>query len=96
MLSVCAAAHANAIFNFDSDNLGTGSGFTDTVNGLSANFSSSAAPRGFEIFANLFFNTLTGNLHGDPGAAGVASLNLVINFRQNPAAVTPGFATADF
>ncbi len=33
-----AGANASTVFNFDSDNLGTATGFTDTVDGLSATF----------------------------------------------------------
>jgi hypothetical protein len=44
MVLFCAAASADTIFNFDNDSLGTSTTFTDTVNGLSATFSSSADP----------------------------------------------------
>jgi hypothetical protein len=42
------------------------------------------------------FETLTGNVLGDPGPAGVDGLDLSINFSQNLSAVTLDFATADF
>lgn len=91
----CAAANASTIFNFDNDSLGTATNFTDTVNGLSATFSSSADPGGFVVYQS-FFETLTGNVLGDPGPAGLDGLNLDINFSQNLAAATLDFATADF
>lgn len=67
------AAQASTIFNFDNDNLGTSTNFTDTVNGLSATFSSPADPGGFVVYASMF-ETLTGNVLGDPGPAGLDNL----------------------
>ena len=58
---VCAAANASTVFNFDGDNLGTSTTFTDTVDGLSATFSSSADPGGFVIYPSIF-ETLIGNV----------------------------------
>ena len=91
----CAAANASTTFNFDNDSLGTATNFTDTVNGLSATFSSSADPGGFVVYQSIF-ETLTGNVLGDPGPAGMDGLNLDINFSQGLGAVTLDFATADF
>lgn len=92
---LCAAANANAVFNFDGDNLGTSTGFTDTVNGLSATFISSADPGGFIVYASMF-QTLTGNVLGDPGPAGLDGLNLDVSFSHDLAAITLDFATSDF
>lgn len=89
------AANASTVFNFDGDGLGTATGFTDTVNGLSAQFSSPSDPGGFVVYSSLF-ETLTGNVLGDPGPAGLDGLNLSVNFSQNLSAVTFNFATADF
>lgn len=91
----CAAASASAVFNFDSDSLGTSTTFTDTVNGLSATFSSSADPGGFVVYPSMF-ETLTGNVLGDPGPAGENNLDLSIAFSQNLSALSLDFATADF
>lgn len=93
----CAAASASTIadFNFDSDLPGTATTFTDTNNGLSATFSSSADPGGFVIYPSMF-ETLTGNVLGDPGPAGDNNLDLDINFSQSVTAITLDFATADF
>jgi hypothetical protein len=92
---LCATANASTIFNFDSDSLGTSTAFTDTVNGLSATFSSSADPGGFVVYASMF-ETLTGNVLGDPGPAGLDNLNLDIAFSQDLSAITLDFATSDF
>lgn len=94
-LLVCGFARADAIFNFDNDAIGTATGFTDTVNGISATFSSSADPGGFVIYQSMF-ETLTGNVLGDPGPAFQDNLSLTINFSQGLSAVTLDFATSDF
>ncbi len=91
----CAAANASTIFNFDNDTLGTSTTFTDTVDGLSATFSSSADPGGFVVYPSMF-ETLTGNVLGDPGPASADNLDLDVNFSQNLSAITLDFATADF
>ena len=95
MLLLSAAANASTIFNFDTDTLGTSTTFTDTVDGLSATFSSSADPGGFVVYPSMF-ETLTGNVLGDPGPAFVNDLNLDVSFSQNLSAITLDFATADF
>ncbi len=92
---LCAAASASTIFNFDSDALGTSTAFTDTVNGLAASFSSDGDPGGFVVYPSMF-ETLTGNVLGDPGPAGLNNLTLAVNFSQELTAVTFNFATADF
>jgi hypothetical protein len=93
--ALSAAANASTTFNFDGDNLGTSTNFTDTVNGISATFSSSADPGGFVVYPS-FFETLTGNVLGDPGPAGQDNLTLIISFSQNISAVVLDFATSDF
>lgn len=93
--ALCGAAHASTVFNFDNDNLGTTTGFTDTVNGLSATFSSSSDPGGFVVYQSIF-ETLTGNVLGDPGPLGLDNLSLSVDFSANLAAVTLDFATSDF
>ena len=93
----CAAANAADVFNFDNDSLGTSTTFTDTANGLSATFSSSADPGGFIIYGdNGMFETLTGNVLGDAGPSGANGINLSIAFNQNLSALLLDFATADF
>jgi hypothetical protein len=92
---LCAAANATTVFNFDNDSIGTTTTFTDTVDGLSATFSSSADPGGFVVYSTMF-ETLTGNVLGDPGPAGADYLGLVVNFNQALSAIDLNFATADF
>jgi hypothetical protein len=92
---LCSAANATTQFNFDNDNLGTSTNFTDTVNGLSASFSSSADPGGFTVMPS-FFDTLTGNVLGDPGPAFEDGLALDISFSKTLSALSLDFATADF
>jgi hypothetical protein len=92
---LCSAANASTQFNFDNDTPGTSTGFTDTVNGLSATFSSSADPGGFVVYSS-FFETLTGNVLGDPGPAGQNGLALDVSFSQTLSALSLDFATADF
>jgi len=94
-VSLSAAASASTVFNFDGDTLGTSATFTDTVNGLSAIFSSPNDPGGFVVYQS-FFETLTGNVLGDPGPAGLDNLALTVNFSQNLSAVVLDFATSDF
>lgn len=90
----CAAVNAASIFNFDGDSLGRSTTFTDTSNGISATFSSSADAGGFVIYPS-FFETLTGNVLGDPGPAGKDNLSLNIDFSQNLSFITLNFATSD-
>jgi hypothetical protein len=95
MALLCAAANASIVFNFDGDSLGASTTFTDTVNGLSATFSSSADPGGFVIYPTMF-ETLTGNVLGDPGPAFSDNLALDVSFSQNLSAIELDFATSDF
>jgi len=98
VLAACAlsaAANASTIFNFDGDNLGTATTFTDTVNGLSATFSSAGDPGGFVVYPSIF-DTLTGNVLGDPGPAGLDNLSLDVAFSSELSSVALDFATSDF
>lgn len=89
-----AAANAS-LFNFDVNSLGTATNFTDTVSGVSATFSSPADPGGFVVYPTIF-QTLGGNVLGDPGPAGLDNLALTVNFSQALSAITLSFATSDF
>jgi len=95
VFALSAAAKASTVFNFDSDSLGTSTTFTDTVKGLSATFSSAADPGGFVVYPSMF-DTLTGNVLGDPGPAGQDSLALDISFTSELNAIELDFATSDF
>jgi len=89
------AGHAATIFNFDNDNQGTATSFTDTVNGLSATFSSPADPGGFSVQPG-FFATLTGNVLGSPGPAFQNNVPLTSAFSADLSAISLLFVTADF
>lgn len=93
--ALSAGASASTIFNFDGDSPGTSTTFTDTVSGLSATFSSAADPGGFVVYSSMF-ETLTGNVLGDPGPAGQDNLNLDVAFSSELDAIVLDFATSDF
>jgi hypothetical protein len=95
VLVLGTAAQASTVFNFDNDNVGTSTTFTNTEQGLSATFSSSADPGGFVVYPTIF-ETLTGNVLGDPGPAGMDGLDLDVSFSQNLSGITLDFATDDF
>lgn len=61
---LCSAANASTLFTFHNDNLGTTSDFTDTVNGLSATFSSSADPGGFIVYPSFFETPISNPSNG--------------------------------
>jgi hypothetical protein len=52
--ALCTAAYGDTVFNFDADSPGTATNFTDTVNGLSATFSSAGDPGGLVVYASMF------------------------------------------
>ena len=89
------SARASTIFSFDNDTVGTSTQFTDTVNGLSATFTSSGDPGGFTIAPSIF-QALTGNVLGDPGPAFLPNLTLTASFNTDLSAVDLLFATSDF
>ncbi len=91
----CVAMQASTVFNFDSDAIGTNTQFSDTVNGLTATFLSSADPGGFAIEPTIF-DTLTGNVLGSPGSSGAQDIALEIDFNQNLSDLSMLFATSDF
>ena len=95
LTALAVTAQATTIFNFDADTPGTTTSFTNTVGGLSATFSSPADPGGFEIQPTIF-QTLTGNVLGDPGPGLANNIALTVTFSQTLTAITSLFATADF
>jgi len=72
-------AQAVATFNFNSDVVGTSTSFTDSNNGISATFTSSGDPGGFQVSTS-FFQSLTGNILYDPGPAELSNLTLTVQF----------------
>jgi hypothetical protein len=81
-----------ALFNFNSDLVGTQTTFTDTNGGISATFSSPLDPGGF-VVAPTFFLTLTRNVLLDPGPAGASNIPLMISFSRNLTDIVMSFAT---
>ena len=71
--SFCSLAQATTVFNFDNDVPGTVTTFTDTVDGLSATFStpgsspvsSPGGPAGYSVQQS-FFDLLAGNVLTGP------------------------------
>jgi hypothetical protein len=88
----CISLNAATIFSFESDALGISTGFTDTVSGLSATFSSPADPGGFTI-APSFFSTLTSHVLLDPGPVNANNLALTILFSSAVSDISMLFAT---
>jgi hypothetical protein len=89
LLGTVGVARADSIFNFASDPVGTPTLFSNTNNGLTATFSTSAGPGGF-VIATSTFSTLTGNVLLNPG---VTSIPLLIAFSNNAASISMNFAT---
>ena len=85
-----AALRADALFNFDSDSGETT--FSDTSNGVTATFSSSADPGGFAVGPSFFSAPMTGNVLLDPGSAGLSNLALDILFSQDSTSISLDFA----
>lgn len=95
LAAAASTAQAATVFTFDNDAVGTNTQFTDTVNGISATFSSPVDPGGFQIQPTLF-QALTGNVLGDPGSSFINGIPLTITFSSELTAIAAVFATADF
>lgn len=92
VLGACSALSAATItFNFNADAVGKATGFTDTLSGLSATFTSSGDPGGF-VVGPTFFQSLTGNVLLDPGPAGLNNLALTIQFSAPQTIISLNFA----
>jgi hypothetical protein len=90
-------AQASVIFNFDTDNVGTTTTFTDTAGGFSATFSSPDDPGEFVIMPTYgLFDTLTGNVLGDPAYADVPNAPLSITLSAPATALSLAFVTDDY
>jgi hypothetical protein len=83
---------ATITFDFNADATGTATPFTDTVSVLSATFSSSGDPGGFQIAGSFFLN-LTRQVLLDPGPANLAFLTLTIRFSAPQSDISMNFAT---
>jgi hypothetical protein len=91
LILTLGTAHANSVFNFDSDPVNENTTFTDTNNGVSATFSSPTAG-GFEVFAASSLpplELLTGNVLTDT----TENASLAIAFSSNETSISLDFAT---
>jgi len=87
-------ARADSLFTFDTDTVGTATAFSNTVNGITATFSSTSDPGGFEVFGPLGFVTITGNFLGQ-GPAAPDGLPLDISFSTNLQSISLNFGLDD-
>jgi hypothetical protein len=91
-LGTLGAAHADSVFNFDSDTVGENTTFTDTNNGVSATFSSPSLG-GFEVLASSSLpplELLSGNVLTDT----LDNASLAIAFSSNETSIFMDFATS--
>jgi hypothetical protein len=89
----------DSVFDFESDTAGTPTTFTDTIDGLSATFSSSHDPGGFVVDSAGLpapFATLSGNVLGDPGLLGLGNLTLTVTFSVDVSSISLNFAVNAF
>ena len=63
-----SSARADAIFDFDAVTQGTQTAFSDTQNGITANFSSSGDPGGFGVGPSFFAPPIANNVLLSPGS----------------------------
>ncbi len=94
LMMTVGVARADSVFTFESDAVGTATKFSNTVNGITATFSSPTDPDGFEVFPPLGFLTLTGNFLG-PGANTPAQTPLTIVFSTNVSSISLNFGLDD-
>lgn len=81
---------AGTVFNFNSDTAGTRTNFTDTVNGISATFSTSP-PGGFTIAPSFLRPPMSGDILFDLGVAPDANIPLFINFNTELSSIALDF-----
>ena len=92
-------ARADAIFNFNSDPVGSdfygpSTTFSNTSNGLTATFSSPAFPGGFAVALVPFFAPpFSWNILYAPGRQPVSNIALDIAFSSNLTSISMDFAT---
>jgi hypothetical protein len=92
VLTMPGSLRADSIFNFDSAPITTTSPFSQTVNGLTATFSSPADPGGFAVSSASFLaSPFSGNVLVGTNQAGVVPLT--IGLSQNVDSVSLDFAT---
>jgi len=87
-------ARADSLFDFNSVAVGTATTFSDTVNGLTATFSSPAVSGGFVVGTPGFLAPpLDGNVLFDAGIPPDSNIALDIAFSSNLTSVSLAFAT---
>ena len=82
-----------AVFNFDSDAEGLTTPFTNTVQALTATFSSPADPGGFGVGPTFFAPPMSGNVLLDPSTSGASFIPMKISFNKNLDSIYLFFAT---
>lgn len=86
-------AKADSIFDFEDVPPGTTTPFSETNGGITATFSSSADPGGFETVTTFFAPPIAGNVLLDPGPSDASSIPLDLSFSQPLSSVSLDFAT---
>jgi hypothetical protein len=85
-------ARADALYTFESIATGTSTPFSDTENGITANFSSTPAG-GFTITTSFWVSPILGHVLFDPGPSGSQSIPLDVTFSSSLTSVTLDFST---
>jgi hypothetical protein len=80
---VAGVARADSTFTFESDPVGTATTFSNTNTGITATFSSTADPGGFEVYPPLGFVSLTGNFLGTGQTAPATPLTITFSTDLN-------------
>jgi hypothetical protein len=93
-IATVGIARADSVFTIESDPVGTTTTFSNTVNGLTATFSTTSDPGGFEIYPNLGFVTIPGNFLG-LGPTAPNGLPLDIGFSSNVDSISFNFGLDD-
>jgi hypothetical protein len=87
------AFSGSIVYNFNTDPLGQNTTFTNTIDGLTATFSSPADPGGFGVGLTFFKPPMSGNVLLDPGNSGASSIPLDISFSKDVDYIALYFAT---
>lgn len=83
---------ADALYTFEDVATGTSTPFSDTENGITANFLSVPAG-GFTITTSFWVSPISGHVLFDPGPSGSQSIPLDVSFSSSLTSVTLDFAT---
>lgn len=80
------------IYNFSAD-VGFSTTFSNTINGVTATFSSPSDPGGFGVSPTFFGPPMNGTVLLDPGSSGADDIPLDISFSQDISYIALFFAT---